>query len=287
MFAYQFRSASLSTAPCLEECTCQRQQPFWLPSYEMARRPVRRLSWQHHTMNNPWKFKWHRTDRPVNNFLKAEGPVPVNHSNWQLHMQYLTSTSWQLINRFISKQPFLGSCSCHLKNDRRRCVLDDNIQTSGLNVPTWVMGCLCLGEMQGDVLGGEELLEEGLDEAEAESDPAQVPGVAALLLHGVVLDVLVEDVAQGAVWLARADEVVHLDGWMDGWLMNVQYSAGKTRLHFLTGPFLTANRVREQFCFFTNERRPLNRKRVCTQSTVSQINAATFLPGAFLKEEKR
>jgi len=53
--------------------------------------------------------------------------------------------------------------------------------------------------MQGDVLGGEELLEEGLDEAEAESDPAQVPGVAALLLHGVVLDVLVEDVAQGAV----------------------------------------------------------------------------------------
>jgi len=68
--------------------------------------------------------------------------------------------------------------------------------------------------MQGDVLGGEELLEEGLDEAEAESDPAQVPGVAALLLHGVVLDVLVEDVAQGAVRLARADEVVHLDGWM-------------------------------------------------------------------------
>jgi len=76
------------------------------------------------------------------------------------------------------------------------------------------MGCLCLGEMQGDVLGGEELLEEGLDEAEAESDPAQVPGVAALLLHGVVLDVLVEDVAQGAVRLARADEVVHLGGWM-------------------------------------------------------------------------
>lgn len=59
------------------------------------------------------------------------------------------------------------------------------------------------------------MLEEGLDEAEAEADPAQVPGVASLLLHAVILDVLVEDVAQRAVRLAGADEIVHLEG-MDG-----------------------------------------------------------------------
>ena len=52
--------------------------------------------------------------------------------------------------------------------------------------------------MQGDVLGVEELLEEGLNEAEAETDPAQVPGVASLLLHAIILDVLVEDVAEGS-----------------------------------------------------------------------------------------
>ena len=52
-----------------------------------------------------------------------------------------------------------------------------------------------------NVLGCEELLEEGLDEAEAEPDPAQVPGMAALLLDGVVLHVLVQDVVQRRVLL--------------------------------------------------------------------------------------
>jgi hypothetical protein len=66
--------------------------------------------------------------------------------------------------------------------------------------------------VEGYLLGGEELFEESLDEAEAEADPAQVPGVAALLLHAVVLDVLVEDVVQRAVRLGRPNEVVHLDG---------------------------------------------------------------------------
>ena len=58
------------------------------------------------------------------------------------------------------------------------------------------------------------MLEEGLDKAEAEADPAQVPGVASLLLHAVILGVLVEDVAQRAVRLAGTDEIVHLEGWM-------------------------------------------------------------------------
>ena len=48
--------------------------------------------------------------------------------------------------------------------------------------------------MKRNVLGGEELFEESLDEAEAQPDPAQVLGAAALLLDRVVLDVLVEDV---------------------------------------------------------------------------------------------
>ena len=63
-----------------------------------------------------------------------------------------------------------------------------------------------------DVLCCEELLEESLDEAEAEADPAQVPGMAALLLDAVVLHVLVEDVVERGVLLGRPDEVVHLDG---------------------------------------------------------------------------
>jgi hypothetical protein len=41
------------------------------------------------------------------------------------------------------------------------------------------------------------LLEEGLNEAEAETDPAQVLGVASLLLHAIILDALVEDVTEG------------------------------------------------------------------------------------------
>ena len=71
------------------------------------------------------------------------------------------------------------------------------------------------------------MLEEGLDEAEAEADPAQVPGVASLLLHAVILDVLVEDVAQRAVRLASTDEIVHLEGWMGAFsILSTRESAG-------------------------------------------------------------
>jgi hypothetical protein len=102
-----------------------------------------------------------------------------------------------------------------------------------------VTRCLRLAQCKGDLLGGEELLEEGLDEAESETDPAQVPGVASLLLHAVVLDVLVEDVAQRAVRLAGTDEIVHLEGWMGG--MSTQYSRGEAVLRSLAGS------TREQF----------------------------------------
>jgi hypothetical protein len=72
------------------------------------------------------------------------------------------------------------------------------------------------------------LLEERLDEAKAEADPAQVPGMAALLLDAVVLHVLVQDVVQRCVLLGRPDEIVHLDGevglhfflWLPWWPIN-------------------------------------------------------------------
>ena len=83
------------------------------------------------------------------------------------------------------------------------------------------------------------MLEEGLDKAEAEADPAQVPGVASLLLHAVILDVLVEDVAQRAVRLASTDEIVHLEGWMGD--TSIQYPHGEAPVRSFAGS------TREQF----------------------------------------
>ena len=57
--------------------------------------------------------------------------------------------------------------------------------------------------------------------------------MASLLLHAVILDVLVEDVAQRAVRLAGTDEIVHLERWMAD--MSIQYSHGEAPLHSFAG----------------------------------------------------